>query len=145
MKVLFVLAFPVLLAACAREPAGMNGGQGGHDLEVGTGQEFTLAVGQTAHVGGTEVLIHFAGVDEDSRCPSDVQCPWQGDGAVRLELSSRIAQFAPQPVVLHTGLDPREVSMLGVAVRLADLAPYPKASGPSIDPQSYTARLVVTR
>lgn len=145
MKSLIVLTLSVLLAACAREPAGLRDGQAGRDLEVETDREFTLRVGETAHVGGTEVLVHFVGVDEDSRCPSDVQCPWQGDAAVRLEFSSRIAGFAPQPVVLHTGVEPHQRSILGVTVRLVDLVPYPRASGPSIDPLSYTASLLVTR
>jgi len=65
--------------------------------------------------------------------------------AVRLEFSSQIAEFAPQARVLNTSLEPRSVSMLGVTVRLVDVAPYPKASGPPIDPGSYVVKLVASR
>ena len=137
---------PILLAASceSQDPSGVRQGEVEGDITVQTGREFTLSVGQTAHVEGTEVLIHFAAVDEDSRCPIDVQCPWQGDAEVRLEFSSRIAEFAPQPRVLHTGVEPREVAMLGVVTRLVDVGPAPRSTV-RIDPQSYRATLVVTR
>ena len=124
---------------------GVREGTTGLEIEVSQGDVFTLAPGETAHVGGTEVLIHFDRVTEDSRCPTDVQCPWQGNAAVRLELSSRIAEFAPQPVVLNTGIEPRERAMLGITVRLVDVDPYPRAADPPIDPARYRVELTVTR
>ena len=140
-----IAALPILLAACAsQDPSGLRQDEVEGQVSVAAGREFTLSVGQTAHVEGTDVLIRFVGVDGDSRCPIDVQCPWQGDAEVRLEFSSRIAELAPQPRVLHTGIEPREVAILGVVTRLVEVKPAPRSTV-RIDPQSYRATLLVTR
>jgi hypothetical protein len=135
----------VAIACYGDGSTGVREGTPSLEIEVLPGEAFTLAPGETAHVRGTEVLIHFDRVTEDSRCPTDVQCPWQGNAAVRLELSSRIAEFAPQPVVLNTGIEPRERTMLGITVRLVDVDPDPRAADPPIDPARYRVELTVTR
>jgi hypothetical protein len=142
-----LLLVSVAIACYGDGSTGVRNGQGriGPEIDVSPGPAFTLAQGETAHVMGTEVLIHFDRVSEDSRCPIDVQCPWQGNAAILLELSSRIAEFAPQPIVLNTGIEPHERSILGITVRLVDLEPDPRASDPPIDPARYRVELTVTR
>jgi hypothetical protein len=140
------LLVAVGLVAChGNGSTGVREGGLDGDLVIEPGREFTLAVGETANIRGTELLVHFVGVGEDSRCPVDVQCPWQGDAEVRLELSSRNAEFAPQSRTLHSGVEPHETSFMGVTIRLVDVRPDPRAAGPPISPGSYTVELVAQR
>jgi hypothetical protein len=133
------------LTACAHEDTLGTNDDVRTQRDVVMDQEFTMAVGDMVRVEGTHVLVFFDAVTEDSRCPTGVQCPWEGDAAVLLELSADNAEFAPQPRTLHTALEPRAVEFLGVTIRLVEVAPYPNSAGPPIDPASYTVRLIATR
>ena len=133
------------LAACAHEDTLGTADDVDVERDVVLDQEFVVTVGDMVRIEGTHLLVFFDAVTEDSRCPTGVQCPWEGDAAVRLELSSDNAEFAPQPRTLHTALEPRAVEFLGVTIRLVEVAPYPNSAGPPIDPASYTVRLIATR
>jgi hypothetical protein len=93
-------------------------------IQVGTGQDFELGVGEAAIVTGTPVTVIFRSVSQDSRCPSDVTCVWAGDGAVRFELQSTAAPS--QETILHTTLEPKVVNYSGYRIELKRLDPYPK-------------------
>lgn len=145
MKFAWMIAFAVSLAACAEDGTlvvrddDVDAGR-----EVALDQEFTMEVGDMVAVDGSHLLIRFVGVDEDSRCPSDVQCPWAGNAEVRLEFSSDNAEFAPQQRVVNTSLEPRSVEFMGMTIAVVDLTPYP-ISTQQIDPASYVVKLIVTR
>lgn len=102
----------------------------------------TLAVGQTGTVGAQSPLrVTFRGVEHDSRCPTDVQCVWEGNAAVdvRLARDGREAR-----TTLHTTLEQNQVEYAGYVVRLAAVAPAP-VSGRSIPANEYTVTLEVRR
>jgi hypothetical protein len=94
----------------------------------------TLSVkaGETGSVSGSDVRITFRSVTEDSRCPLDVTCVWEGNGQVALTVSS---SGGSEDVVLNTTTQPRRVEVAGIRIVLASLAPYP--SGEPIDPDEY--------
>jgi len=48
-------------------------------------QPFKVKVGEAVRVA--DLLVKFAAVPSDSRCPPDVNCIWEGDAVVRLEVS----------------------------------------------------------
>jgi hypothetical protein len=126
-----------LLTAC-------GGGVSAPSAErVPLGREFTLAVGQSAVVGDTGLRLSLEGVSQDSRCPSDVQCVWEGDATVALAVAA-----APGPRAeyeLHTsGRYAREVEHGPYTVTLVRLAPVPK-SGAVLEPSAYRATLLVVR
>ena len=50
-------------------------------------QTLTVGVGETVAVGTTGVTIAFLRVEEDSRCPRNVTCFWQGQVKVLLNVS----------------------------------------------------------
>lgn len=95
-------------------------------IQVGTGQDFALNAGQSARITGTPITVTFRSVSQDSRCPSDVQCVWAGDGAIMLGLQS--TAVASQETTLHTTLDPKFVDYSGYRIRVVGLAPYPKST-----------------
>lgn len=92
------------------------------------GEPFTLTPGNSVTVDG--VQITFVGVGQDSRCPPDVQCIWEGDAEVRLRVEA-------EEVTLHTHGGtryPNSATVSGRTITLRDLTRSP-----------YTATLVVTK
>ena len=55
---------------------------------VPLGREFTLEVGQSALVDDSGLRVTLLGVADDSRCPTDVQCVWEGDARVAVAVAS---------------------------------------------------------
>jgi hypothetical protein len=51
------------------------------------GEEFELAVHQTAQISADNISVTFQEVLEDSRCPVDVTCIWAGLAKVSLQVS----------------------------------------------------------
>jgi hypothetical protein len=146
MRSIGIFALALAAVGCMGDGSlGVRDEDVGNVRRVAIGEEFTMTVHEVVVVDDTHLLISFDGVTEDSRCPTDVQCPWEGNAAVRLELSSEIAEFAPQPRVLNTSLEPRSTDFMGLTIRLVDVAPYPSTAGQPIDPESYVVKLVVTR
>lgn len=108
--------------------------------EATLGEPFELAPGDAALVEG--MTVTFTGVPQDSRCPIDVVCVWQGDATVVVSLET-----AQEPAVsreLHTGVEPHETSFASFVVRLVSVAPATR-SNRTIDPEDYRATLVVSR
>ena len=110
--------------------------------EVPLDQEFTLKIGQQAVVQNTKLKIRFADVLEDSRCPEGVECIWEGNGKVNLELKKSAKKLIS--VLVNTGREPRAAEYRGYTVRLVKLSPSPKA-GEVIDPSQYEATLVASK
>ena len=75
----YLLAFAavfLLLGGCAS-----NGG-----LKASLGQQFSLSIGQSAQIEGEDLQIKFVEVVEDSRCPTDATCIWEGRVSVAVEI-----------------------------------------------------------
>ena len=54
---------------------------------VEPGLSFALAPGQTAEIKRSDTRITFRQVREDSRCPTDVTCVWEGDAKVEVVIA----------------------------------------------------------
>jgi len=72
MRKIFVIAvFAILLLPAACAPAAVVN-------QVDLGKEFQLSVNQTATIKNENMKVTFLQVTEDSRCPTGVQCVWEG-------------------------------------------------------------------
>jgi hypothetical protein len=91
--------------------------------------EVTLEVGESRTVGSA--VVHFAGVANDSRCPSDVTCVWAGNAEVQLVVSPAAGEGPSHQVLLNTGIDPRSGGALGLTLTLLDLTPTPVSTQPT--------------
>jgi hypothetical protein len=89
--------------------------------------------------------VAFLDVMEDSRCPQNVTCVWQGAATVRLSMIAKSGQKEPQWMDLATAPEPkRSVLYEGYRVELIDVMPYPEgATKPA--PVDYQVSLRVTR
>ena len=52
------------------------------------GEEFSLPIGQSVMITGEDLVIKFVEVSEDSRCPKDVTCVWEGRVTAVVEIST---------------------------------------------------------
>ena len=105
-------------------------------------RDFELSGGASARVDGTDLVIRFEGVPNDSRCPVDVQCITEGDATVALRLEGGGA--AGETVELHTLDEPREAAHGAYVVVLVALAPRPVSTRPTPLP-AYRVTLHVRR
>ena len=128
-----MLVASAILVAC--------GGPGVSD-GVPLDRELVLAPGMAA--GGAVLRVTFERVANDSRCPADVQCVWEGDAVVVLAVSG--SATGDCAVELHTAASLERERRCGVyAVRLLRLSPERASAAVPIPPASYRAAVIVSR
>lgn len=142
VPVLLALSGLAVLAACGTAPQGQGETPTDSRPEPSVTMKgdtalLQLPLGRSADNG--EIEITFDAVTEDSRCPADVQCVWQGNASIRLTLTGgdETEQF-----VVSSTLEPRRVAYGGWAISLRSLAPYPGSSDPT-DRSAYVATIAV--
>jgi hypothetical protein len=118
-----------------------SGDSESHSVLVQKGSDFDLMTGETARVSGSFVNITFTGVREDSRCPTDVQCVWQGNAVVGLAL--RHANGPATDTVLSLNLEPHSMRYENFFVTVRDLMPQRRTDHP-LKQEEYTVTLRVT-
>jgi hypothetical protein len=92
----------------------------------------------------TDLRVSFVQVVEDSRCPASVVCAWQGNGAIRLDITTG---RGVQSITLNTAggtAFPREASVAGYTFTLVELDPQRQTPDP-IPVQQYRATIHVLR
>lgn len=105
---------------------------------------FRLQVNQTARIAGENVRITFTRVKEDSRCPKDVECVWEGQAVVDVKVVKDDQDLGSLELTSRAGQEKLAVQYIdSLAIKLVDVMPYPR-SGQSIDPAAYTITLLVT-
>lgn len=102
------------------------------------GEEFSLAVGEIVSVEGAMLSVEFVEVIEDSRCPTGVQCVWEGNGAIMVRT---ITDAGLEADTLHTNLQPSVLHLGEIQLELLFLHPFPEAPG-TIPTDSYRATFV---
>jgi hypothetical protein len=131
----WMIAACLAMAACGNKVATPSG------EKIPLGREFTLAVGQSAVVGD-DVRLTLKSVTDDSRCPVDVTCVWEGDAKVSVEV------ITPSPRAEHelhtTGRESHEAKHGAYRVTLVKLEPAPRSTM-TISSSDYRATLVVVR
>lgn len=77
MQPFFFLSFILFVVGCKKETYNLN-------------EEFTLNFNKSAliRLDGEEYKIKFTRLEEDSRCPPDAYCFWQGQVAVKVNLNN---------------------------------------------------------
>ncbi|MET0554478.1 MAG: hypothetical protein ABW221_15645, partial [Vicinamibacteria bacterium] len=88
--------------------------------------------------------VTFTRVDDDSRCPTDVVCVWEGDAAVKIEVSEQPGD----PVVreLHTSgsAGARAITFGAFRIELLQLTPQTH-SQQAIPAKDYRLTLKITQ
>jgi hypothetical protein len=103
----------IALSACAHDPAVPS---------AGIGSPFRIGVGESVRVEGTDVVLGFDQVTEDSRCPADVVCVWAG--TARLKAWVRGSGQARRDVELQT-FPKSPLSVDGYSIEVEDSSRFP--------------------
>ncbi|MEH2168388.1 MAG: hypothetical protein V7K41_17390 [Nostoc sp.] len=124
--------------------------QGNHQqlmARVGTTLDtpFYLRYGKTAYLTTENIEIKFSKVIQDSRCPSNVTCIWQGQVIIGLDIIKNGKQLSTLMLTLIPGRDPLPIQLSDkYSVKLIKVSPYP-ISGQTIALQDYIVKIVVSR
>ncbi len=109
----------------------------GTPLNPAPGHEFEINYGQSRTLDNYPLTIKFKNVIEDSRCPENAVCVWEGNARIAIEVSQK-------DFILNTVLEPEEIDYLGFKIRLIEVYPYPKINE-QIEIEDYTIKLVVDK
>lgn len=133
-----VLARHVALLCTLVSIAGCDGRSG--VLRPAPAEVVVLRVGEQSTTEDGILGIGFLAVLDDSRCPIDVTCPWEGNGRLSLELS--VAGGAPVVRELNTSRDPQIITFAGREIQIVGLNPEPVSTAP-IPPGGYEVTLQI--
>jgi hypothetical protein len=120
-------ALAALAVGCSSPPAGAPGSAAAPDagsqvISASVGDTLRIPVGRSASVDNGRLVLRFVSRGADSRCPANVVCVWMGDAQVRIAARAGNASTERD---LHTGLEPRSLTVGGYLVRVVGLLPYP--------------------
>lgn len=106
-----------LLSACAAQRTPRA-------AAVAIGDQITLRAGESVTVQPRNVVLQFAEVLSDSRCPVEVTCVWEGDAEVSVRAVASDGTSAD--LRLHTRGGTPDPSFKGLTLHLVGLSPQPK-------------------
>ncbi|MEM4369044.1 MAG: hypothetical protein QXU88_01820 [Candidatus Woesearchaeota archaeon] len=106
---------------------------------------FHLKFNNTALIDDN-IRVKFLRIDEDSRCPSDVLCPWEGQATIVVNIIKDNKNLGNFPLTIRAGggenLSAKVFDEL--SIRLIKLEPYPRTDK-KITPSDYVATLIVSK
>lgn len=128
------LVLNALFTGCFGKPSGITSA---------LGQEFTLTPGDSAMLTGENLTITFEEIIEDSRCPKNVTCIWEGRVSAMLTVEKNGNRG--QTVLTAPGLTSGPFALKYEEYTLTfQVNPYPEA-GKTINKGDYKLVLTVAR
>jgi len=130
--VFFIVAFSVIFLILQPDAFGVENNP--LDFPIG------LKIGETANIN-SELKITLLDI-EDSRCPSDVVCIWQGTVLAKIQLEKGTQDLGIHTISMET-MEDNEQTFDGYYIRLTNIEPYP-VSRISIQPTDYVLTFFVS-
>ena len=127
------------LVALVLLPTGCTGSA----VKAPLGQEFSLSIGQSAVITGENLEIKLKEVAEDSRCPKNVTCIWEGRvrGIVQITDNGSLYEM----VLTEPGLSDQYTKETYQEYQFTfHVQPYPEADK-QISPDEYRLLLKVSK
>ena len=113
-------------------------------ISASLGEQFQLKVNQTAILPSDNIKIKLLNVTEDSRCPSDVKCGWQGQAIVVVNIKQNNQDLGNFKLTSISGQENLAVKkFIGEQIKLDELNPYP-TSTKTIQTSNYVATFIVS-
>lgn len=107
-----------------------------------TNRQIKVLINRQKAVSGAKLIIKFAALVEDSRCPSDTNCIDAGNAQIKIKVSK--SNGTAQTFELNTNSAPQSVTFAGYKIKLVDLNPEP-ATNIRINRNGYTATFLVSK
>jgi hypothetical protein len=134
INLVFLLA--AILASCAQDPI--------ISPKVSLNEQFTIKAGRQVVIKGEKLSVRFSSVQNESRCPTGVQCVWEGNAAISIEVSKKRKKSAQAILNTNTAIQPNELAYKKYRIKLIGLNPYPKIDE-KIEAKDYEAVMIVTK
>jgi hypothetical protein len=113
--------------------------------QIKLGEEVTLQLDQTVEVTPDGIRMTFIGIPEDSRCPTGVECIWEGRALVKF--SFRKGNEYMEDVMATPSSNstvPAYIEVFGRKAKLLKVTPYPEGNNP-IPAVDYRVRVVMVQ
>jgi len=131
-EVFFIVTFSVIFLIL--QPAAFGAENNSLDFPIG------LKIGETASIN-SELKMTLLDI-EDSRCPSNVVCIWQGTVFVKIQLEKGNQDLGIHTIPMETMEDNKQ-TFDGYYIRLTNVEPYP-INTMSIQPTDYVLTFFVS-
>ncbi len=108
-----------------------------YDLIANQSEDFKLKFGETAYIKDLGIYISFIDLIEDSRCPSNVQCIWEGQAVVLLNIKTddknlnetfNLTSRAGHPNLAMKNVKSSSDDIFLYLIILKEVSPYPQVS-----------------
>jgi len=118
--------------------------QGSQDISAELNNQFQLKIGQTASIESKNIKLRFLNVTEDSRCPADAVCVWEGQVTVLLNVMHGERELGDFDLTIRGGDENLAIKTFnGYSIKLVQVDPYPFASQPT-ELTDYVVTLLVS-
>ena len=108
------------------------------------GEELSIQISETASFEGEQLRIKFIEISEDSRCPRNVQCVWEGRAIAVIEVLK--GDTSQKVELVEQGLtDGLATKSFGEYEFLFRILPYPGEAEVQISPDDYRLMLTVNK
>lgn len=119
-----IIASVLAVAGCsASTPPERLGSTAASAQAASRGDTISIRLGESAFIDDRRLELRFDARVSDGRCPANANCVWVGDAHVRV--TSRVAGGVPKSADLHTGLEPRAITVDRYVVTMVGMTPYP--------------------
>ena len=106
--------------------------------QMGANKSFTVQMNQSIFFDGYEIT--FSEILEDSRCPADALCVWEGRISIGMDVKNK---EEVQSIVL-TSADKITAYFDSYKINLVHVLPYPFSSK-TITPEEYSATVIISK
>jgi len=104
-----------------------------------------LSVGQTGYIGQEDIKLKLKEITEDSRCPEDVVCIWEGQVTVLINVMQDNQDLGDLSLTLRAGhSDIAKENIAGYEFEIKEVTPYP-GSWEAKESLDYEVTLVVDK
>ena len=131
VSILFLCTVLSVISGCSK-----------HEYKIG--EEFSLRVGETTGIKGEQLQIRFLEISEDSRCPRNVTCVWEGRAVAVIEVFQE--NTSQQITLVEQGLSGSSAKKRFEEYEfLFRILPYPEEAEVQISPDDYSLMLTVNK
>ncbi|MGD8299972.1 MAG: hypothetical protein PVJ16_08070 [Nitrosopumilaceae archaeon] len=103
---------------------------------------FVLSIDEMATID-SDLVITLLGIEEDSRCPIDVTCVWEGSVKAEINLVNGQTNLGNHNIPLAVK-DADSQTFDGYFIKIMEVEPYPSSSSP-INPSEYRVTFLVSK
>jgi len=133
---IFVFLLVAILTSCTQDPI-ISG-------KVSLNEQFTIKEGGQVVIKGEKLSVQFSSVLDESRCPTGVQCVWEGNATISIEVSKKRKKSVRAILNTNTAIQQNELAYKNYRIKLLGLNPYPRIDE-KIEAKDYEAVMIVTK